>query len=808
MAGAVLFQSKARLLSIIFAMISLFLGLWSLPIGILSYGFFSPIALYSMKLSVLAGIPIPFLTLLFSDIFLKGKFRYSLSQIVLLGIPVIVFVAFIPGEVLLSPSYDAVARTYTYGLMLTHLSFVAYFVSYLAWAGIKFYSDYKVAQNFDKMRYKYFFLGVVLAATIAVLFNLVLVSFGVYELIFFGPLGTVFLVGFTAYSILRYRLMDVNLIFKKTTAYSLVTTSIAFTYILIVLSFEYAFRYYYGYSAFWHAVPAALVIAVTFNPLRNYLQAVTDRIFFRQIIEYQRIIKEVTHLISSVTNLNTLFRLVDRTIARAFCVEAVAIALYEENGDSFRIEKTNGHGEELTGHRISPDSPLVHYLLSAKDVAVADEVRALRERDLIDEEKGKMDKIIAELEFFKAVIAVPAFSRDRLVGILFLGEKLSGEAYSPDDLDLLLNMASEAGIAIENAKLYRDITQTRDYLNNLIQKSGDAIVTLDTEGRVTSYNQGAANSFGYEEQEVLGRRPFGAPEGDFQEVVERVLRGEEVLNMETHTKHKDGSNVPLLLTASPVHDPDGATIGVFVIMKNIAELKKVDVMKNEFLSIVSHELRTPLTPIKGYLSLLLHGQMGQISPKQKEALETIMNQSNHLQDLLDSVIDLSRIEAGKPPVLEKEPLFIRSIVDETLNSVRSEFEIKGVKLTVNSEQEPVAIMGDRKKLLRLVANLLENGLKFTPSGGEAVITLGKDDRSIKFEIADTGIGLEAKNLHKIFDRFYQVDSSYTRQAGGIGMGLAIAKEIVEAHGGRIWGESDGLGHGARFFFTLPISEKA
>jgi PAS domain S-box-containing protein len=803
----VLSRDPKSLMRIIFFAFCVSVSFWNIFIGLMSFGFSAETMSFGFKAGGWAGSFIPYLILMFSAIFPREKMRCSLPLILFLAVPALVMITCSWSDLLLKNTITG-PNTISMTLGGLALPYLVYFVIYFTWTLYNlFQSMRRAGSRFEEMQCRYFLIGLFLTASIGILCNIVLVYFYKGKFVYFGPSGTFFLVGFTAYSILKYRLMDINLAVKKTTAYSLVTSAIAFTYILIVLAFEYSFRYFFNYSSFWHALPAALVIAVTFNPLRNYLQTITDRLFFRRMIEYQKIIKEVTHLISSVTNLSTLFRLVDRTIIRAFCVEVVAIALYEEKEDSFHVEKTNGHAPEILSHQINSDSPLINYLLSVKDVAVVDEIKALMDRDINPGEKEKMEKIIAELGFFKAVIAVPAFSRDKLVGILFLGEKLSGEPYSPDDLELLLNMTSEAGIAIENAKLYRDITQTRDYLNNLIQKSGDAIITLDVEGRVLTYNQGAQDIFGYEEKEMIGRQLLAAPQGDFQETVARLAQGETILNLETNLRHKNGTEIPLLLTASPIHDAEGKIVGSFVIMKNIAELKKVDLMKNEFLSIVSHELRTPLTPIKGYLALLLAGQMGKLEPKQKEALEIITGQSNHLQNLLDSVIDLSRIEAGKPPELEKEPLFLRNLVAESVSALKSAFDIKGIKLSVAYQSEPVAIMGDRKKLLRMVANLLENSLKFTPSGGEVSITISKDDQSIKFVIADTGIGLAANNLRKIFDRFFQVDSSYTRQAGGIGMGLAIAKEIVESHGGRLWAESEGLGHGSRFSFTLPIGDK-
>jgi signal transduction histidine kinase len=502
--------------------------------------------------------------------------------------------------------------------------------------------------------------------------------------------------------------MGINLVIKKTTAYRLVTSGITFSYVMVVLAFEFLLRNLWGYSSFWAAALAALAIAVTFVPLRDRLQKITDQIFFHRTIVYQDAIREVTRMVISVTDLRTLFRLIDHTIMRVMCMKNAAILLLEEKEECYLIEKTNGLPQTLAGTTFSLSDPLILYLKEKKDTVALEEVKSLLANDLTEPtEKEKLKAVGERLESLRAAVAVPSFSKGKLVGVLTLGEKLSGELYSPDDLELLLTMASEAAIAIENAKLYQDITQVRDNLNNLIQK-------------------------------------------------------------------------------------------------NDAELKKVDQLKREFLSVISHELRTPLTPIKGYLSLIMNGDLGVVTPKQRKAFSVILNQTNHLHNLIDTVIDISRIEVGKPLELEREPLLIRDLVEKSVEFLSPSFETKNIKVETNYLTEPITLLGDRKKLLRVFNNLLENTLKFTPSGGKTKISVEKDAGQIKVTLADSGIGIAPNYLVKIFERFFQVDSTYTRAAGGIGMGLALTKEIIDAHSGKIWAESEGLGRGSRFVFTLPV----
>jgi signal transduction histidine kinase len=240
-----------------------------------------------------------------------------------------------------------------------------------------------------------------------------------------------------------------------------------------------------------------------------------------------------------------------------------------------------------------------------------------------------------------------------------------------------------------------------------------------------------------------------------------------------------------------------------ILKEDMAKLKVVDRMKTEFLSMVSHELRTPMTPIKGYLTLISSGKFGALSPEQKNALNIIADQSEHLHSVIGSILDLSRIELGKPVPVNKTPVYLKPLIGETVEAMKIKAREQGLALVVEGAAVP-KIMADPIMLKRVLANLIGNALKFTPRGGEIKIRACVEDSSVRVEVVDNGIGIARENLDKVFEKFYQVDASSTRAVSGMGMGLPIAKELVELHGGKIWGESEGLGRGSRFIFTLPV----
>jgi len=261
--------------------------------------------------------------------------------------------------------------------------------------------------------------------------------------------------------------------------------------------------------------------------------------------------------------------------------------------------------------------------------------------------------------------------------------------------------------------------------------------------------------------------------------------------------------------AQRTRDLEQARRATLHILKDLKEdmvkLEAVDRMKTEFLSMVSHELRTPLTPIKAYLALILSGKMGEVSSQQKEALAVVARQGNHLQDLIESLLDLSRLELNKPIPILKEPLALGKFMKEIVEAFKVQAEAKQLDFQLVMSEKLPTIMADGIKMKRVLSNLIGNAIKFTPKGGTIIVSVGPEPSGgVRFEVSDNGIGIPPDQLDKIFEKFYQIESSYTQAAGGIGMGLAIARELVGLHGGRIWAESPGPGKGSKFIVVLPV----
>ncbi len=231
-------------------------------------------------------------------------------------------------------------------------------------------------------------------------------------------------------------------------------------------------------------------------------------------------------------------------------------------------------------------------------------------------------------------------------------------------------------------------------------------------------------------------------------------------------------------------------------------LRELDRLKSNFLSMVSHELRTPLTTIQGYISFLLTEKAGAINKAQREFLEISGDSADLLNRLIEDLLDLSKIESGRFKV-NLTTVDMANIIDKAMLSRRLFADKQGVTMENNIPDNLPSVQADGERIFQVITNILENSIKFNQKGGKVVITASiRPGGKVVFCISDTGIGIPGDKIGKVFDKFYQVDSSGKRKYGGCGLGLTISKSIVGLHNGRIWIESE-VGVGSRFFFELP-----
>jgi signal transduction histidine kinase len=231
-----------------------------------------------------------------------------------------------------------------------------------------------------------------------------------------------------------------------------------------------------------------------------------------------------------------------------------------------------------------------------------------------------------------------------------------------------------------------------------------------------------------------------------------------------------------------------------------SRLAQVEAMRRQLIGDVAHELRTPLTAIKGTMEALIDD----VLPADKETYQQVYREADRLQRLVNDLQELSRVEARAYP-LDRRPLAVGTLMTTLVSRLGRQFEDKGVSLRADVPADLPPVLGDEDRLGQVLLNLVGNALQYTPAGGSVVVSARRKDREVQIAVTDTGLGIAAEHLPHVFDRFYRVDKSRSRAAGGSGIGLTIARHLVEAHGGKLRAESAGPGQGSTFTFSLPVA---
>jgi PAS domain S-box-containing protein len=417
-----------------------------------------------------------------------------------------------------------------------------------------------------------------------------------------------------------------------------------------------------------------------------------------------------------------------------------------------------------------------------------------------------------EREGVISAVYIPIVSKKRVLGTLAVGSR-KRRKFSKEKIDLLTVFGSQLGMALENAQLYDEVSKGKAYIEDLVENAGDAILSTNMEDRILTWNRGAEVIFGYSKDEAIGQSLAVLLPPDrmreLEEVRNKVQLTGVIRNLEVRRKRKDGAMIDVALAVSPINDKVGDVSGFLHLARDITEkkryeqrLRELDKMKSDFVSNVSHELRTPLTAIKGSVDNMLDGITGQLSEKQDRYLARIKSNADRLTRLINNVLDLSRIEAGKID-LKSAYLSLVTLAQEVAESIRPVATEKLISLEVDSPDSSATAWADRDKITQVLMNLVGNAVKFTPPHGKVSIAVNRNgDQWMQISVTDTGPGIPPEEAGKIFDRFYQIDQTGKQKARGTGLGLAISKVLVEMHGGKIWLES-AIGRGSTFSFTVP-----
>jgi len=458
-------------------------------------------------------------------------------------------------------------------------------------------------------------------------------------------------------------------------------------------------------------------------------------------------------------------------------------------------------------------------------------------------------------EKIRALLACPVILRDEVIGILYIDD-FKPRQFSERQKASLNLLAALIGICIDRFDLMRKTEDLKLESFNLMEASNDMVFITNPSGVITVFNDKVIGMLGYSDQYVTGKNISSLIKDDlWKELKSNLDRKSELIDHEVTLIGSGGRQAEVMLNALSLKDSKGESSGLIFIFRSLKEekdLKKsikekakeledlklnlekkvverteqlekinreleyANQLKGRFIANMSHELRTPLNSILGFSDVLLDRTFGNLTENQERYIKNVYTSGKHLLELINNILDIAKIESGKFEMVY-ETFLIDEVIGNVINVMKSLAEDKFIEFFVSIGEGISTITADRVKLKQILYNLLSNAIKFTPEGGMVKIDVMKEENTeklyagsipgiefIRFSVQDTGIGIDPEDKERIFDEFEQASTSFSKTYGGVGLGLALTKKLVELHGGIITVESN-LGEGSTFAFWIPVT---
>jgi K+-sensing histidine kinase KdpD len=507
-------------------------------------------------------------------------------------------------------------------------------------------------------------------------------------------------------------------------------------------------------------------------------------------VRQRDILLDISRALTSRLNLNDVLRMILQQAAELLSGQAALIGLVDADG-TYRIRSWYGIPEPLL-QQLEPR------LRGIKDVREA--IAALEENLIaIAQSQG--------LGLWQVVSLPLKLGQDFLGGLYVF--RMMGGGFSRDERRVLQSFADQAAIAVNNARLYEQISHEKARLDAILEFSADGVVIMDGAHTIQVFNRTMSNLLDIKADDALGKK--------FEEVLVLTRKREGITLEEAEAKgwplvtssgplfvegdlnRRDSTPISVEIAFVALFDREGHLVNIIADVHDLTRFRQADEMKNTFISAVSHELKTPVALIKGYASTLRRSDANWEQSVMRDSLAVIEEEADRLTELIENLLDASRAQAGQfkltPVELDIDDLVVR---------VARKFEPQAKTHPIVADVRPdmPMVFADEARVTQVLGNLIGNAIKYSPDGSEVRITARALPGEVVVTIADQGPGIPTEEQSRIFERFYRTDSAIRKGTPGTGLGLYLTKAIVESHGGKLWVESDGK-HGSRFSFSLP-----
>ena len=672
-----------------------------------------------------------------------------------------------------------------------YLPFAAYFL--VTWVqGITvIILKWRRARGLERLQLQYLMLGTVIGMGSGITTNLLLPLFtGRSTHVYLGPHFNLIWLAIVAHAIIRHRLMDVRLVIHRSLTLT-VAILISLTPVVAVLAF------------FWprlsdHLAPDELVglllgiitVSLLIPPIRDVTGRLLDTYVYRTRTNYQRTVRAASRALTRVLDLRTVLSFAVQPVADSMQSEGTGVYLQDEVGFARAIGESSHEKIALSLPERAPEI-IAATLRTLTEPLVTDELG----HEAVTEEQRRLHEALTACNW---ALVLPLLSEDAALGAIVVGPKLSGDPFYPHDLDLLMTLANQAGIAIKNAQLFTQVVLANEYVRNIVATIQSGVIAVDAAGRVTMFNPAAERLTGLAADEVRAT-PAAATLPDCLAVSLTRTMGDGVARAEPEIAlpGRQASH-PVICTTSPLRDAAGTVVGAVAVFSDLTPVKRLENERRRaerlayfemFAPSIAHEIKNPLVAIKTFAQLIprRHHEPRFID----DFSRVVTREIGRVERLLERLRTLSRA-ADRP----RQRLDVRAPILEAVEFLQATFDEKRVGLVLDLGAAPRFIIGDHGEMEQLFLNLLMNGHEATPPGGSVTVALTATDTGVTVTVADTGPGIPPALLEQVFDPFFT-----TRQRGS-GLGLTICAAIAAAHRAKLRAVNR-PGGGAIFSLEFP-----
>jgi len=679
------------------------------------------------------------------------------------------------------------------------LSFLA---ACFAAAGLVFYASYRRSRSgVLRQQVKWLTVGTLAGSLPFILLYIIPYDFNAATLPWmkFSALSLVLIPLCFGYAIIRYRLMDVDIIFKRGLAYTAATAAVAAIYFFLVALIGVIFPAQTTGPV--TGMMAIVIAAFLFQPFREGIQARLDRFFYRDRLDYRRTLIEFGSTLTNEVRLEPMLGSVMDRVSQTLLVDRLAIFVEDpQRPGEMRLARSMGVrlAERLDLSFIAPNRPEFLrgplFFESARSAQeVADTVRRTLEQ--------------LDLNYF-----IPCRIRERTVAVLGLGKTVDGDFLSSDDVELVQTIAGYVAIALDNSQLYSsleqkasEIARLKDFSENIVESLNVGVLAVDLEGTVEAWNSRMEQLFGVPREAALGR-PLGSllPAELASEIASRDDQ-EQITGIYKHRLQSQGRPLILNVSITPLVGKSGEHIGRLLLFDDVTQRERMEEQMSQTEKLtslgllaagVAHEVNTPLAVISNYIQMLAK-QMPDGDPRHS-LIEKIVKQTFRANEIVNNLLNFSRTGAG-----ELADVDLNRVVEETLSLVAHPLKTSQIRVVKQLTEGLPPVRGSANKLQQVFLNLFLNARDAMPTGGMLEVRTAAHNGSVEIEVVDTGNGIPREHIHKIFDPFFT-----TKATGrGTGLGLSVTYGIIKEHAGRIDVRST-PGRGTSFHVEFPAVRKA